>query len=213
MNRMSRVSLAALLTTLLMPVSARAQTTSPVSVRAWFGLDFNMMSASKSFDAVFESSRLLGFGGGADVTMWKNVFARVSFSRAKKDGQRAVIFDSRAIPIGVPITVSYVPIELGGGWQFPLVGGVRPYAGAGLFRLRYKEESDFGIRDEEVDLSKNGYVVFGGVEVPVWKYVMVGGEAQFRSVPDAIGTDGVSRDFEETNLGGFTVRALFGVRF
>lgn len=211
MTRVSRVSLLVLLTALV-PVSARAQTTSPVGVRAWFGLDFNAMSASESFDAVLGSSQLVGFGGGADVTVWKNVFARVSFSRAKKDGERAVVFNGQVIPIGVPITVSYTPIEIGGGWQFPLTGGVRPYAGAGLFRLRYKEESDFGIPDEEVDLSKNGYVVFGGVEVPVWKYVIVGGEAQFRSVPDAIGTGGVSRDFEETNLGGFTVRVLFGIR-
>lgn len=212
MNRVRRVSLMVLLTALLLPVSARAQTTSPVGVRAWFGLDFNTMSASDSFDAVLGSAQLLGFGGGADVTVWKNAFARVSFSRAKKDGERAVIFNREVIPIGVPITVSYTPIEIGGGWQFPLAGGVRPYAGAGLFRLRYKEESDFGVPDDSVDLSKNGYVVFGGVEVPVWQYVIVGGEAQFRSVPDAIGTGGVSRDFEEKNLGGFTLRVLFGLR-
>lgn len=211
MTRVSRVSLMVLLTALV-PVSARAQTTSPVGVRAWFGLDFNAISAADSFDAVLGSSQLLGFGGGADVTVWKNVFARIAFSRAKKDGERAVVFNGQVIPIGVPITVSYTPIEIGGGWQFPLAGGVRPFAGAGLLRLRYREESDFGIRDEEVDLSKNGYVVFGGVEVPVWRYLMVGGEAQFRSVPDAIGAGGVSRDFEETNLGGFTVRVLFGIR-
>jgi opacity protein-like surface antigen len=212
MHRVSRVSLMVLLTAWLMPVAARAQTTSQVGVRAWFGVDVNKMAASDSFDAVLGSAQLLGFGGGADVTVWKNVFARVSFSRAKKDGERAVVFNGQVIPIGVPITVTYTPIEIGGGWQFPLAGGVRPYAGAGLFRLRYKEESDFGIPDEEVDLSKSGYVVFGGVEVPVSKYLMVGGEAQYRSVPDAVGTGGVSRDFDETNLGGFTVRVLFGIR-
>lgn len=212
MNRVPRVVLMVLLTALLVPAFVRAQVTSPVGVRAWFGLDFTSMSAADSFDAVLGSSQLWGFGGGADVTVWKNVFARVSFSRAKKDGQRAVVFNGQVIPIGVPIDVIYAPIEIGGGWQFPLTGGVRPYAGAGLFRLRYKEESNFGIPDEEVDLSENGYVVFGGVEVPVWKYLMVGGEAQFRSVPDAIGMGGVSRDFEETNLGGFTVRVLFGIR-
>lgn len=212
MNRVSRVSLIVVLTAALAPVSARAQTTSPVGVRAWFGLDFNTMSASESFKAVLESAQLIGFGGGADVTVWKNAFARVSFSRAKKDGERAVVFNNQVIPLGVPIEVTYTPLEIGGGWQFPLSGGVRPYAGAGLFRLRYTETSPFGIADEEVEISKNGYVVFGGVEVPVWKYVMVGGEAQFRSVPDAIGVGGLSRDFEETNLGGFTVRLLVGIR-
>lgn len=213
MNRVSRVSVMVLLSALLGPVSARAQSTSTLGVRAWFGVDLNTMSAGKSFDAVLGSKQLTALGGGADLRVWNNVFARVSFSRAKKEGERAVVFNGQAIPIGVPITVSYAPIEVGAGWNFGTYSGVTPYAGAGLFRLAYKEESDFGTPDEEVEFSKNGYVVFGGVEVPVWKYIIVGGEAQYRSVPDAIGTGGVSRDFEETNLGGFTFRVLFGARF
>lgn len=215
MNRVSHASVMVFLAALLAPVLASAQTTSAIGVRASFGLDFNAMSAADSFDAVLGSSQLLGFGGGADVlNVWKNVFARVSFSRARKDGERAVVFDGRAIPIGVPITVSYTPIEIGGGWQFGPMGGNRftPYVGGGLLRLRYSEKSPFSVTGDDVKLSKNGYLVFGGVEVPVWRYVVVGGEAQYRSVPDAIGTDGVSRDFEETNLGGFTVRVLFGFR-
>ncbi|MBM3772272.1 MAG: hypothetical protein FJW27_13520 [Acidimicrobiia bacterium] len=215
MNRVTRASLMVLLVALLLPVSARAQSTQSIGVRASFGLDFNAMSASDSFNAVLGSSQLRGFGAGADVlNVWKNVFARVSFSRAKKEGERAVVFNNEVVRIGVPITVTYTPIEIGGGWQFASIGGGRftPYAGGGLFRLSYSEKSPFAVSGEDVSLSKAGYLMFGGVEVPVAKYLVVGGEAQYRSVSDAIGTDGVSRDFAEKNLGGFTMRVLVGFR-
>ena len=65
---------------------------------------------------------------------------------------------------------------------------------------------------EDVSQRNTGYAVFGGVEVAVWKWFIVGGEAQHRGVPHAIGKGSVSQDFGETNLGGFAVRLLFGVK-
>jgi hypothetical protein len=54
--------------------------------------------------------------------------------------------------------------------------------------------------------------VFGGVEVPVWKWMVAGVEAQYRSVPNAIGDGGVSAEFRETNLGGAVLRVMIGIR-
>jgi hypothetical protein len=42
---------------------------------------------------------------------------------------------------------------------------------------------------------------------------MVGVEGQIRSVPNAIGQSGASAAFDETDLGGATLRVLAGVKF
>jgi len=63
-----------------------------------------------------------------------------------------------------------------------------------------------------VSQNKAGYTAFGGVEVGIVKGLMAGAEAQYRSVKNVIGTGGVSQDFGEKDLGGFTVRVLFGYR-
>jgi hypothetical protein len=44
------------------------------------------------------------------------------------------------------------------------------------------------------------------------RHWVAGVEAQYRGIPNAIGAAGVSQIYNETNLGGFVVRALFGVK-
>ena len=70
--------------------------------------------------------------------------------------------------------------------------------------------SEFATDEENAPEGFWGSAIFGGVEYQAWKRMIVGGEVQFRSVPDAIGTAGVSADFNETNLGGFVIRGLIG---
>ncbi|HEY3886221.1 MAG TPA: hypothetical protein VGL62_13480, partial [Vicinamibacterales bacterium] len=53
---------------------------------------------------------------------------------------------------------------------------------------------------------------FGGVEVGLAKHLSASGEAQYRTVPNAIGAGGVSQDFGEKDLGGFTARVLVAYR-
>ena len=60
--------------------------------------------------------------------------------------------------------------------------------------------------------SFSGYFVFGGVEVPIWKWIFAGAEAQYRSVPDALGDGGVSEHFGESDLGGTVLRVMIGIR-
>ena len=84
------------------------------------------------------------------------------------------------------------------------------YGGGGLVRVEYRETSDFASSTENVRQSFSGYFVFGGVEVPIWKWIFAGVEAQYRGVPDALGDGGVSEDFGETNLGGTVLRVHGG---
>ena len=76
----------------------------------------------------------------------------------------------------------------------------------------YSEASVFAGSGEDVSMTNTGYVAFGGADVSVSRWFTAGVEAQFRTVPHAIGTAPVSRDFGETDLGGLAVRVLFGIR-
>lgn len=200
----------------LLSLASTASAQSRIGVRAFGAVDINTMAASDSFQAVFDTSTLPAYGAGVDVTgLWKNLFARVAVTRAAKTGERAVVFNGRVFPIGVPLDMTMTPIEVGAGWRFPLSpnGRLTPYGGAGALLMRYTEESPFEASGEDVDISKTGFVVFGGLDVAITRQFFVGGEAQYRSVPDAIGEGGVSQDFGEDDLGGVTVRIAFGVRF
>ena len=83
-----------------------------------------------------------------------------------------------------------------------------PYGGAGVGRHRYVETSTFAEASENVSERFTGYHVLGGAEFRLARWLSAAGEAQWATVPDALGDDpnGVSREFDESDLGGVTVR-------
>ena len=70
--------------------------------------------------------------------------------------------------------------------------------------LRYKETFEFATPDENTDKRFSGYVVLGGVEYAIQKWLFVSGEARYTGVPNAL-SGGVAATFDEKNLGGFSV--------
>jgi len=110
--------------------------------------------------------------------------------------------------LGIPLTITVIPIELSAGWRFRIrrAPKVLPYAAGGLTILQYQETSDFSAEGEDVDERFNGYHVLGGVEYKMTRWLGLAGEASWSTVPDAIGEAGVSEAFNETNLGGTTFR-------
>jgi hypothetical protein len=106
------------------------------------------------------------------------------------------------------------PLEFGLGWRAtPLgrSGRVVPYAAGGLLIMGYQETSEFADDEENVERTFNGFSFLGGIEIRLAPWVIAGAEAQYRSIPDAIGAGGVSQAFDETDLGGFTFRVLVGL--
>jgi hypothetical protein len=217
--------LAAVAVCSLVPALAHAQAATPLPspspassrplLRAYFLFDSTTLTASETFDAVVGKSRLAMPGGGAEVLrLWKGLFARVAFSSVKETGSRVVVFDDEVIDLGIPLTVELAPLEIGGGWRFPALAAGRlvPYAGGGFLRMGYRETSQFAIGDDNTDTSFNGGLVFGGIEASIVSWVIAGAEAQYRSVPGALGDGGVSQAFGDTDLGGVTVRVLVGIR-
>ena len=187
-----------------------------LGVHAFVAVEGDAMTAHQSFNAVLGSSTLTAIGGGGEVLgIWRGVFLRVEASSAQKTGSRVLVDGTNSVPLSIPITVVLDPVVFGGGWRQP-IGRRRAaavYAGAGIEHLVYRETSALAATGDNVDVTFNGFAVFGGVDVRLWRFVTAGAEAQFRSVPGALGDGGASKAFGETNLGSGVVRGLVGVRF
>jgi opacity protein-like surface antigen len=86
------------------------------------------------------------------------------------------------------------------------------YGGGGFLNLSYREESQFAGSLENVRDTFTGFVVFGGIDVAVGKWIIAGVEGQYRSISTPASEGGVSQVFGENNLGGAAVRLLIGIR-
>jgi|SoimicmetaTmtLMA_FD_contig_41_865024_length_748_multi_3_in_0_out_0_1 hypothetical protein len=188
----------------------------PVGVRLYGFYEFDALAAADTFNAVTGSSTTNGFGGGVEVTnVVSKVFIRGTVAHAGKDGERVFVNDGQVFPLGIPLTVGMTPIELGGGWRSVVDrrGRWAIYAGAGVVFLKYSETTPSGTADDNTSETFTGYSLFGGFDRTFHKNLVAGAEAQYRGVPNAIGTAGASAAFGDTNLGGFAIRALFGVKW
>jgi hypothetical protein len=216
--------LAVLSAVICAPAAARAEDGSsqkPYAPKKTIGVhvfaiaDSNAMAASQTFKAVLGSSQLTALGGGVDVThLWKGLFVRVAGTHVTKDGTRVFADNGQAFPLNIRDTVSYTPFEAGVGWRFAVKSKrLSPYLGGTAVIARFKETSDFADPGENVSQSSTGGEAFGGVDFTVYKCIVVGGEAQYRSLPNALGKGGASKAFDDTDLGGFTARVTIGVSF
>ncbi|HEY2434695.1 MAG TPA: outer membrane beta-barrel protein [Vicinamibacterales bacterium] len=180
-------------------------------LRVYGIFDTTTVAASKSFDAIFGSSQMTGFGGGAEVDVWHHLFLRIAVTHSSRTGSRVFVDDGGQVyPLDIPLTVTMTPIEAGGGWRFPINSRVTPYVGGAFISLDYQETSDFAQAGDNVSERYTGGEGFGGVDVKVWKGLFIGGEAQYRhiGVPDV--STSVMNQFGETDLGGFSARVLVG---
>jgi hypothetical protein len=199
---------------LLMAPPAGAQAPGPEGVggRVFGWGEWQQMTAADTFEAVTGSATVAGGGGGAEVhRVWRGVFLRGGASRIKVTGERVFVFDGEVFPLGIPLTLTMTPIELGAGWRFPTVGArLSPYVGAGVLWLRYREQSDGDTSGERVDETATGAVVFGGVDVKVWRFVSAGAEAAWRTAKVS-NPGGALEAFGESDLGGASVRVLLSI--
>jgi len=187
----------------------------PLGFRAFLIYGRDLLAARKTFDSVLGTSRVNGLGGGAELlNIWHGAFLRVDGSSWSRTGARV---DASGTSLGISTTVKLTPIEIGGGWRMSPGGprassGVAFYVGGGVVRMRFRQTSDFATDTDNVDQTTNGYTVFAGLELRVLSSVIVGAEGGYRSVPNAIGSGGVSQIYKENNLGGGVLRFLIGFR-
>jgi hypothetical protein len=207
------VGVVALVATVCVAAPASAQSTGGGITGRVFGWgESQQMAAKDTFEAVTGETTMTGAGGGVEVhNLWRNVFVRGSVSSLKATGERVFVFDGNAFPLGIPLEVTMTPIELGAGWRFSPVGRrLVPYAGAGALWMKYSEQSDGDTGSERVNETYTGVVVFGGVDVSVWRFVSAGAEVAWRTakVKDPAGSLDA---FGEDNLGGVSFRVMVSI--
>jgi hypothetical protein len=200
-------TIACALLILAAPLAAEAQEPS-VSPRGFFLATYEQFAAKQAFDAVFGSSSQPFFGGGGGVTLRNGLAFSVDLSHFHKTGQRAIVYGGQAFQTGIPLDVSVTAIEGEAGYRFRIrrLQSVVPFINGGIGQYHYKESSPDDTSGEGVDASHVGYLVNGGVEFRVQKWVGISIDAQWTHVTGILGTGGVSKQTGEDDLGGVAAR-------
>jgi opacity protein-like surface antigen len=178
-------------------------------IRGFGDVGQTTFTAKESFEAVLGKTSALVFGGGVEAVLPQRIFFGVRVSRFEETGQRVFVFNDTVFPLGIDSTITVTPVEVTAGYRF---GGSRsrvvPYGGGGIGWHKYEESSEFAEDAENVRETNTGYHVVGGVELRITRWLAASGEAQWTTVPDALGQNpnSVSAVFGETDLGGTTFR-------
>jgi hypothetical protein len=191
------------------PSGAAAQARTPPSIEGYAMFGGIKFAARESFETIVGDSTGPIVGGGIRIGLGLDgLFFDVGAWQFKAAGERAFIFGDEVIGLGIPVDLRVTPIEVSFGWRFRIrkLPNLVPYAAGGLTSMRYEETSEFSSTGEDVDGTFNGIHVLGGAQYKITRWLGVAGEASWTTVPDTIGESGVSKAFDETDLGGTTFR-------
>jgi len=183
-----------------------------IGIRGFGVASYTFFQAHDSFEAVLGSAWQPFYGGGGQVVIRDRFFVDASFEHFNKTGQRVVVSDGDVFPLGIDDEVTVNPFTISAGYRFRANHQMVSYVGGGFGSYQYKETSEFADPSENVDERHTSYHALGGVEYGVGSWTFVAFEVRYTSVPDALGAPGVSGEFDETNLGGFSLafRVLVG---
>jgi hypothetical protein len=187
---------------------ALAQDPPAFSIRPFAMATEQSFAAIDTFDASFGKTYFPFFGGGVQVVIDDRFYAEVGVSRFRQTGQRAFLSGGKPFKLVIPLTATIMPLEVTGGYRFQLrqFPRIRPYAGAGFGSYAYQETSSFSQAGEDVDTRHSGFVVNGGAEFRLHRWVGLAVDAQYSHVPGIFGAAGLSQQAGESDLGGVAAR-------
>jgi hypothetical protein len=194
------------------PAAAQARRPAPrgpaLQVRPFFLVSGERFRADTTFDALFGESVQPFWGGGVEVDFRQGWFVELSISRMSATGERAFVNNGQIFPLGIPLEVSLVPIEVAGGFRMKLARhpGIIPYVNGGIGFYGYRETSPYGDAADEVDRNHVGALVSGGAEFRLHRWIGAAVDVRFNTVPGILGSGGLSGSAGETNLGGIAAR-------
>jgi hypothetical protein len=94
----------------------------PVRVSGYGHAGSLSFSASRSFDAILDTSSGPVFGGGGQVAFQRgflrNVFFGVDVTRFRDTGERVFVNNGEVFKLGIPTTITVIPIEFTAGYRF-----------------------------------------------------------------------------------------------
>jgi len=164
---------------------------------------YTRFAAQNSFQSITGQGGGAVVGGGGEARIG-NFFVGGSIDRYTQTGQRVLVIDREVIGLGVPDTISLVPMKALAGWRFEH-NYATPYVGGGIGTVLFKEESLAADPDENVQSRFMSYHAIAGVEFRNG-WVATAFEVEYSRIPDSIGLGGASAAFQESNLGGVVGR-------
>jgi hypothetical protein len=168
-----------------------------VGLQRWFAKD--------TFAAVLGSAQAPMFGGGVQFRVKGQILVDGSIDYFKKNGERVFVHEGEVFKLGIRDTVRVMPVAVTVSYR-EHTRRFGYYGGVGVGKYLYKEDSDFADPSENISARFTSYHVVGGVELGTGRTIKPVIEVQYATVPDALGTSGASKSFDETNLGGLQVR-------
>ncbi len=178
----------------------------PFLIRGFGELGYFQLAAKESFNAIFDKDCDLVAGGGADAIWPSGLFASAEVEWFRMKGERAFVLDDQVFRLGIEDVVTVVPISMTLGYHFGRSPVARPFAGAGFGVFLFREHADFAQGGEDLSENFGSLHVLGGVDLVRRRRISTAVEGRYTWVRDSIGEGGVSAGFDETDLGGFTIK-------
>jgi opacity protein-like surface antigen len=202
-----RKTLLSLLTlTLLLCPALQAQTTpaaAPATPMRWdIGLRLSSLvaiNAKDSYDAVFGGT-MLRYGAQVEMRPTERFLLSLAVETGSKTGER-VLPTNPPFRTGVDEKLTLTPIHLSAAWIFHPEATVNWYAGLGPTFLNWKDSS----AGESNSGSDIGAHLLGGVRWQSSGRWSIGGEVRYSTVPNAVGKGGITKIYNEDDLGGFSL--------
>jgi opacity protein-like surface antigen len=165
-----------------------------------------LFAATNSFETILGNKVNSEFGGGGQIVLRNGIFAQASIARIRGTGTRALVSGNRVFTMGIANRLTLTPIQVTAGYRNDKSGRLAPYFGGGVGWHSLEEDYVGMSAAERVRTRHIGYHVVGGADYPLLRWMSMGGEVQWATVPKALGETGVSAVYDEHDLGGTTFR-------
>ena len=172
------------------------------------------MTATKSAEAVFDSSGGFTWGGAARYSFDLGIYLSGGVRTFSKDGERVFVAGATdpVNKLGFPLSIRITPYFLNLGYRLGQGSLIVPYGGVGGSITSFREESSVAGISYDQSETKTGFHVVGGVEVGRGRF-RFGGEAAWSTVPNAVSVGGVSEIYGEDDLGGWSIVGKLVIAF
>lgn len=170
---------------------------------------YDMTNARNSAEAIFGGSA--GgpvFGAFVRTGLGRSFFIGAGARMFQRTGERAFAPDknSEARRLGHPLELRVLPVYALIGYRLSPEATLSPYLGLGAGFTSYREESTVAGEVFEESASKPSFHGVLGLEYGQGR-VRFAVEGMYMTVPNIIGEAGISKVYEEDDVGGFSVVA------
>jgi len=170
-----------------------------------------MSNSPETEKAIFDQDEGIGFGLGVTYDRGSRWRFGVEGRRITRDGERAFAADrnSEAFRLGHPLTLTLTEGLASAAFRFGKLGPVSPYVAVGAGLVSWDEESNIAGVVESASGTTGIFEARLGIERQQGP-VRLGLEGGITFARNAIGAGGISKVYEETDLGGLFVVGKIG---